>query len=70
MSEIDKETKQSIGAAIVAASEKDYVAFKGAVGKEIEDRLRSAINDAAKEKREKMFSKIAVSDSDDDLDND
>lgn len=57
MSEIDKITRQAIGAAIVAASEKDYVGFKTAVSDEMEARLRDQISIKAQEAREKQFSK-------------
>jgi hypothetical protein len=60
MPETEKETKQKIGAAIVAASEKDYVGFKGAIGDEVEDRLRTAIGAAAQDKRDSQFTKIAT----------
>lgn len=55
----DKE--QSIGAAVVAASEKDYVGFKDAVTPEIEDRMKTAISAKAQSARESMFNKIGKS---------
>ena len=70
MSEIDKETKQKIGAAIVAASEKDYVEFKGAIGSSVEDRLRDAISTSAQDKREKQFTKIATPETSDNTQDD
>ena len=65
------EKEQSIGNAIVAASNKDFVGFKDAVAPELETQMRDSISAKAQSTREQMFAKVSkTSDADDAIDTD
>lgn len=51
----EKDVKNGIGAAIVAAAERNYVDFKNSIETEVEDRFKSAIGDKVAEYEATMF---------------